>query len=883
MAGAVVGFCNGPADPGVAHLYCVSPVTTYVDWTLAVPCTNLTSVPNPPGPPLGPTNGVGCTNPGLTDSHGNATFFAANGFYWALISGYQVVPQTFPVSLGGGGGGGGLTPCGVINDVQLYGTSSALGCDSGILIGNPTTHVLSDNILNANQQVDVSDATNSGLFCEGHSNGSSVDAAFCIQPNTTFSTTNLGYGLFPPDNAPSGVNQNLSILSLTPVNVSTAYGTIPFYKTQWIASGTGAEVSAEDRQYLFTNTACNDPATCADIPFTPIAWSPNVAFMGPPTNTDNLGYLSNTANYNASVAGLTHAVTLPNVITTGDPLVVEFASGTNVSTIADTCGNTFILTPLSGWKVWHVSHALPCLTKDTITITLTGSDGAMILAGEVINGGDLDTFSSGSTSCGGSPPNTIAFASVTTSTAGILIGLASAQDTGTGAYQTYYPSTDFTIENQLSALVGGLGTNRSFMIGWQPAAIVGSNHIAISGDLLSGGSPFVCPETVTLAFKPASGGNAGYPTPRDIRLKDLQASTDFGGLADGDFYWYNGLSQALVAGSFGSGLSLDETTGVLAATGSGGTVTSVSGTTNQIDVATGTTTPVISLDGQYTSVNYATCTNTADALTVTLSPAPTSLANGLTVQCRSSAANTTTTPTLKVGALTAHTIVKGGSTGQQPLVANDILTNMASRFTYNATATTWELQNPQQLAAGSGTVTSIATTSPITGGTITTTGTIACATCVVASSPGAGVAHFAGSTQTVTSSPVVGSDMTNNTVTATQLAAQYSKLRCEPGLGDGTNAMAAATYLQTNCYNDTSVTWTITGIKCFTDNSGTSTLAATNGAGTALLTGAVTCTSSFAAGTQSATVTIAAGDFIEFTFVADGTSKQTTWVVSFTQ
>lgn len=57
-------------------------------------------------------------------------------------------------------------------------------------------------------------------------------------------------------------------------------------------------------------------------------------------------------------------------------------------------------------------------------------------------------------------------------------------------------------------------------------------------------------------------------------------------------------------------------------------------------------------------------------------------------------------------------------------------------------------------SGGSGTVTSIATTSPITGGTITTTGTIACATCVVSSSPGAGIAHFAGATQTVTSSAV---------------------------------------------------------------------------------------------------------------------------------
>jgi hypothetical protein len=56
-------------------------------------------------------------------------------------------------------------------------------------------------------------------------------------------------------------------------------------------------------------------------------------------------------------------------------------------------------------------------------------------------------------------------------------------------------------------------------------------------------------------------------------------------------------------------------------------------------------------------------------------------------------------------------------------------------------------------------VTSIATTSPLGGGTITGTGTLTCTTCVVASSPGAGLAHFAGSTQTVTSSAVVPGDL----------------------------------------------------------------------------------------------------------------------------
>ncbi len=75
-------------------------------------------------------------------------------------------------------------------------------------------------------------------------------------------------------------------------------------------------------------------------------------------------------------------------------------------------------------------------------------------------------------------------------------------------------------------------------------------------------------------------------------------------------------------------------------------------------------------------------------------------------------------------------------------------------------------------APATGTVTSIATTSPITGGPVTTTGTIACATCVTSSTPGAGVAHFAGSTQAVTSSAVsltadVSGTLPNGNTTAT--------------------------------------------------------------------------------------------------------------------
>src|ERR1043166_7744059 len=71
-------------------------------------------------------------------------------------------------------------------------------------------------------------------------------------------------------------------------------------------------------------------------------------------------------------------------------------------------------------------------------------------------------------------------------------------------------------------------------------------------------------------------------------------------------------------------------------------------------------------------------------------------------------------------------------------------------FVTNSTPTPYycSATNTWSAMTGSSGITNIATTSPITGGPITTTGTIACATCVVASSPGAGVAHFAGSTQT---------------------------------------------------------------------------------------------------------------------------------------
>jgi hypothetical protein len=103
---------------------------------------------------------------------------------------------------------------------------------------------------------------------------------------------------------------------------------------------------------------------------------------------------------------------------------------------------------------------------------------------------------------------------------------------------------------------------------------------------------------------------------------------------------------------------------------------------------------------------------------------------------------------------------------------------------------------------------------------------------------------------------------------------------CRGGLGDGLNAVPSGTYLQSTCYNDTGSTVTLTGVKCYVDGGSSSTMNVAGATLGALLTGAVTCTTAYAAGTQSANVALTAGDFLKFTFVADGTAKQTDWVVT---
>lgn len=107
------------------------------------------------------------------------------------------------------------------------------------------------------------------------------------------------------------------------------------------------------------------------------------------------------------------------------------------------------------------------------------------------------------------------------------------------------------------------------------------------------------------------------------------------------------------------------------------------------------------------------------------------------------------------------------------------------------------------------------------------------------------------------------------------------KRSCQPGLGDGLNAIASGTYPVMGCLNDFGSTWTVTGIKCYADAAGATVTIVANSAASNLLSGTLTCgTGSFAAGSQSGTTTIASADYVKITMTSNGTPKNIQVVVT---
>ena len=144
--------------------------------------------------------------------------------------------------------------------------------------------------------------------------------------------------------------------------------------------------------------------------------------------------------------------------------------------------------------------------------------------------------------------------------------------------------------------------------------------------------------------------------------------------------------------------------------------------------AIGGTTPSTAVHTSLTAneYNYAAGGGTAQAQTVTLSPAITALTTGLSLWWKPSNANTAAAPTVAVNGTTATAITKCGTVA---LAASDLITTAVAHAVYDGTQ--FELVNPQAAGCGSSSaVSSVGATTPIasSGGS---TPNISCPTCTI--------------------------------------------------------------------------------------------------------------------------------------------------------
>lgn len=278
-------------------------------------------------------------------------FYAVAGRYDVTESGNLPAPFTWAdvqLNIGGGGGGGGL-PCGITNDVQLNLNLTTFGCDTGVFVADPVAHSVTDNIVVARQEVDVSDPTHSGLIDMGHSNGATVDSHYVQTPSSTFSTANGGYGIFPPDAEPTALNQVAAVSSLTP----TVIDGIRVFPFQWLSQVAGL-VNYENLIPLWTSNCPLPGAPCNDLISTQIPWFQSTFYRGPLAPTQpNSAWVQDKIGLVESVGDV--AVTFDNPIIPGDSVyAVGFiscglgCSGQNF-TIADSIagGGSNIYTDIS--------------------------------------------------------------------------------------------------------------------------------------------------------------------------------------------------------------------------------------------------------------------------------------------------------------------------------------------------------------------------------------------------------------------------------------------------------------------------------------------------------------------------------------------------------
>ncbi len=222
--------------------------------------------------------------------------------------------------------------------------------------------------------------------------------------------------------------------------------------------------------------------------------------------------------------------------------------------------------------------------------------------------------------------------------------------------------------------------------------------------------------------------------------------------------------------------------------GGGGTVTNIA-----------TTLPITG--GPITTTGTIGCRTATGSVSGCLSAADWTTFNGKGSGTVTSVGLAGTTNQITV---TGSTPITGSGSWTLSLPATLVLPNGTTATTQSAADNSTKVATTAYVdtAGGSFVPTSrtISTTSPLGGGgALSSNLTLTCATCVLASSPGVGIAHFAGSTQTVTSSLIVAADITSATITGTQIASSIalagSPTTTTQSPGDNSTKIATTAYV----------------------------------------------------------------------------------------
>lgn len=357
----------------------------------------------------------------------------------------------------------------------------------------------------------------------------------------------------------------------------------------------------------------------------------------------------------------------------------------------------------------------------------------------------------------------------------------------------------------------------------------------------------------TFAKSITFGGGAGF-------ISSANGMCGFDSTND-NFQCYNGanLIMGLMSGTFTSGnclkvikntnsLSIQDA-GAACGTG-GGAVTSWSGDgifyTNSL--STGAVTATLGTAGAHKwwgNPTGSTTTPGYNLLTTADLPTGIPLANLATQVANTMVANVTSgtaTPTAVsipagIQFYTAGTGYSAATSANLLGVCTTCVTSAAS-LTNNALMTGAGSQGSQTVTTGIGVLAALGVNVGSAGAFVTNGGALG--------TPSSGIG-----TNII---EIPGGNLTNNSVTATQLAAQYSKGSCTEAWGGSGTSHALSSgddaVVNNTCYNDSGVTRTITAVKCRSDNaSNTTTVNPTFGSagtGTTILSGALACGNSYA-------------------------------------